>query len=165
MQLLLYSVLSYWRYLSCHSSIIRKMLSLNYLEISHGVNRSFRFFCSLNCDIFIIYLLKICSFLRKKKKSSFLFLCFSRNVFRLLCMLTFWCSFTPHISLTSFFWLFITEHLLCIIMLSLFNFASFQLFHPVGEIFDYRHIEGKVENAHFIPTTISGWVFFVNNTV
>ena len=30
-------------------------------------------------------------------------------------------------------------------MLSLFNFASFQLFHPVGEIFDYRHIEGKVE--------------------
>ena len=72
-QLLLYSVLSYWRYLSCHSSIIRKMLSLNYLEISHGVNRSFRFFCSLNCDIFIIYLLKICSFLRKKKSHPFYF--------------------------------------------------------------------------------------------
>ena len=77
-QLLLYSVLSYWRYLSCHSSIIRKMLSLNYLEISHGVNRSFRFFCSLNCDIFIIYLLKICSFLRRKKVILFISLFLSK---------------------------------------------------------------------------------------
>ena len=163
MQLLLYSVLSYWRYLSCHSSIIRKMLSLNYLEISHGVNRSFRFFARWIATFSLSTYLKSALFFGGKK-SSFLFLCFSRNVFRLLCMLTFWCSFTPHISLTSFFWLFITEHLLCI-MLSLFNFASFQLFHPVGEIFDYRHIEGKVETVHFIPTTISGWVFFVNNTV
>ena len=80
----------------------------------------------------------------EEKSHPFYFFVSLEMFFRLLCMLTFWCSFTPHISLTSFFWLFITEHLLCI-MLSLFNFASFQLFHPVGEIFDYRHIEGKVE--------------------